>query len=68
VLAGIVLALIPGLPHPELNPRIVLIGILPPLLYATAFYTSVRELRREFRPIASLAIGRNSRRSSRTDV
>ena len=57
VLAGIVLALIPGLPHPELNPRIVLIGILPPLLYATAFYTSVRELRREFRPIASLAIG-----------
>jgi monovalent cation/hydrogen antiporter len=57
VLAGIVLALIPGLPHPELNPKIVLIGILPPLLYATAFYTSVRELRREFRPIASLSIG-----------
>jgi CPA1 family monovalent cation:H+ antiporter len=57
VLAGIVLALIPGLPHPELNPKIVLIGILPPLLYATAFYTSIRDLRRQFRPIASLSIG-----------
>ena len=45
VLAGIALALIPGLPHPELNPKIVLFGILPPLLYSTAYYTSVRELR-----------------------
>ena len=57
VLAGIVLALIPGLPHPELNPKIVLFGILPPLLYSTAYYTSIRDLRREFRPIASLSIG-----------
>ena len=57
VLAGILLALIPGLPHPELDPKIVLIGILPPLLYSTAFYTLVRELRRNFRPIASLSIG-----------
>ena len=57
VLAGIALALIPGLPHPELNPKIVLFGILPPLLYSTAYYTSVRELRLAFRPIASLSIG-----------
>ena len=57
VLGGIVLALIPGLPHPQLDPRIVLVGILPPLLYSTAFYTSVRELRRNIRAIASLSIG-----------
>jgi len=57
VLAGIVLALIPGLPHPTLNPNVVLYGILPPLLYATAYYTSIRDLRREFRPILSLSIG-----------
>jgi len=57
VLAGIVLALIPGLPHPDLNPKIVLFGLLPPLLYSTAYNTSIRELRREIRPIASLAIG-----------
>jgi Na+/H+ antiporter len=57
VLVGILLALIPGLPHPQLDPKFVLVGILPPLLYSTAFYTSVRELRRNLRPIASLAIG-----------
>ena len=57
VLAGVLLALIPGLPHPQLDPRIVLIGILPPLLYSTSFYTSVRELRRNIRAITSLAVG-----------
>jgi len=57
VVGGLVLALIPGLPHPRLDPKLVLIGILPPLLYSTAFYTSVRELRRNIRAISSLAIG-----------
>jgi monovalent cation/hydrogen antiporter len=57
VLGGLVLALIPGLPHPGLDPKLVLIGILPPLLYSTAFYTSVRELRRNIRALASLSIG-----------
>jgi monovalent cation/hydrogen antiporter len=57
VVGGIVLALVPGLPHPRLDPKIVLVGILPPLLYSTSFYTSVRELRRNIRAIASLAIG-----------
>src|SRR5262249_46173836 len=57
VLGGLVLALIPGLPHPQLDPRIVLVGILPPLLYSTAFYTSLREFRANIRPIASLAVG-----------
>jgi CPA1 family monovalent cation:H+ antiporter len=57
VVGGILMALIPGLPHPSLNPQIVLVGILPPLLYSTAFYTSVRELRRNIRAISSLSIG-----------
>src|SRR6266849_4396263 len=57
VLGGILMALIPGLPHPSLNPQIVLVGILPPLLYSTAFYTSVRELRRNIRAISSLSTG-----------
>ena len=57
VLGGIALALVPGLPHPRLNPQIVLVGILPPLLYSTAFYTSVRELRRNIRALSSLSIG-----------
>src|SRR5205085_6785985 len=57
VVGGVVIALIPGLPHPRLQPSFVLVGILPPLLYATAFYTSVRDLRRNYRAIGSLAIG-----------
>ena len=57
VLGGIVIALIPGLPHPRLDPDLVLVGILPPLLYATAFYTSLRDLRTNIRAISSLAIG-----------
>ena len=57
VLGGIGLALVPGLPNPQLNPDLVLIGILPPLLYSTAFYTPLRELRANIRAISSLAIG-----------
>jgi monovalent cation/hydrogen antiporter len=57
VLGGLVLALIPGLPHPRLDPKLVLVGILPPLLYSTAFYTSIRDLRRNIRAISSLSIG-----------
>ena len=57
VLGGLVLALIPGLPHPRLDPKIVLVGILPPLLYSTAFYTPLREFRANIRAIASLAVG-----------
>ena len=38
-------------------PEVVLIGILPPLLYYAAFFTGLRELRRNLRPISLLAIG-----------
>jgi hypothetical protein len=33
VIAGIALALVPGLPRIELAPELVLLGILPPLIY-----------------------------------
>ena len=57
VLGGLALGFIPGVPNLELPPEIVLVGILPPLLYATAFYTSLVELRRNARPIGVLAVG-----------
>jgi CPA1 family monovalent cation:H+ antiporter len=57
VIGGVAVALVPGLPHPELNPELVLVGILPALLYSTAFYTPLRELRMNIRAISSLAIG-----------
>jgi monovalent cation/hydrogen antiporter len=40
-----------------LDPDLVLLIILPPLLYSAAFFTPLRELRRNVRPISLLAIG-----------
>ena len=45
VLGGLVLGLLPGLPEFELEPELVLFGVLPPLLYGAAFFTSLRDLR-----------------------
>jgi monovalent cation/hydrogen antiporter len=57
VLGGLALGFIPGIPSPELDPELVLLIFLPPLLYGAAFFTSLRDLRRNARPIALLAIG-----------
>jgi CPA1 family monovalent cation:H+ antiporter len=57
VIVGIVLSLIPIVPEIHLDPEIVLIGILPPLLYVAAVETSVPAFRYNLRPILLLAIG-----------
>jgi Na+/H+ antiporter len=57
VLGGLALAFVPGLPKFELSPEVILFGFLPPLLYSSAFFTSVRDLRANFRPVSMLAIG-----------
>ena len=57
VLGGLVLGFTPGIPDLELPPELVLVAILPPLLYAAAFFTSLRELRQNLRSISILAIG-----------
>jgi CPA1 family monovalent cation:H+ antiporter len=56
VLGGAVIGFIPGVPEVELEPDLVLLIFLPPLLYGAAFFTSLRDLRRNARPIALLAI------------
>jgi CPA1 family monovalent cation:H+ antiporter len=57
VLAGTVIALIPGLPHLELAPELVLLIMLPPIIYSVAVAMSWREFRFNLRPIGLLAIG-----------
>jgi Na+/H+ antiporter len=57
VLGGVVIGFVPGAPEIELEPDLVLLIFLPPLLYGAAFFTSLRDLRRNARPIALLAIG-----------
>ncbi len=56
VVGGSVIGFIPGVPSVELEPDLVLLIFLPPLLYGAAFFTSLRDLRRNARPIALLAI------------
>ena len=57
MLGGLGVGFIPGAPHIELQPEIVLVGFLPPLLYSAAFFTSLRDLRTNARPISLLAVG-----------
>ena len=57
VIAGIGMALIPGLPQVRLAPEVVLLVILPPLIYSAGVAMSWREFRFNLRPIALLAFG-----------
>jgi monovalent cation/hydrogen antiporter len=56
VAGGAVIGFLPGVPTVELDPDLVLLIFLPPLLYGAAFFTSVRDLRRNAKPIALLSI------------
>jgi CPA1 family monovalent cation:H+ antiporter len=56
-IGGLAIGFIPGIPEIELDPDIVLLVFLPPLLYAAAFFSNLRELRANARPIGLLAIG-----------
>jgi CPA1 family monovalent cation:H+ antiporter len=57
VVGGAALGFVPGVPDVELEPDLVLIIALPPLLYAAAFFSSLADLRANVRPISVLAIG-----------
>jgi len=57
VLGGLLLAFGPGVPKVTMPPEVVLVGILPPLLYGAAFFTSLRDLRANLRPVGLLAVG-----------
>ena len=48
---------IPGIPEVQLEPELVLVIFLPPLLYSAAFFASLRDLRYDIRSISLLAIG-----------
>jgi hypothetical protein len=45
VCGGAVIGFLPGVPATGLNPDLVLLIFLPPLLYAAAFFSSLRDLR-----------------------
>lgn len=45
VCGGAVIGFLPGVPATGLNPDLVILIFLPPLLYAAAFFSSLRDLR-----------------------
>ena len=57
VLGGLALGFTPGVPTVTLPPDLVLVIVLPPLLYAAAFFSSLRDLRANVRQISLLALG-----------
>ena len=57
VLGGLALGLVPGLPDVELDPDLVLLVFLPPLLYSAAFFADMRELRNYARALTLTSIG-----------
>lgn len=57
VAAGFLVALVPGIAIPVIDADLVFFVFLPPVLWAAAFFTSVRDFNANRRPIALLAIG-----------
>lgn len=57
LLAGVVLAFVPGFPAIRLEPDVVLLVLLPPLLYMGGVGISWRGFRSNLRPILLLAVG-----------
>ncbi|MCY1005736.1 Na+/H+ antiporter [Nannocystis pusilla] len=57
VLGGLALSLVPGAPHVSLDPDLVFLVFLPPLLYEAAWFTPWKEFVRLRGPIALQAFG-----------
>ena len=57
LLAGIVLAFVPGMPTLELPPELVLLVVLPPLIYSASVAMSWREFKFNLHPIILMAVG-----------
>jgi CPA1 family monovalent cation:H+ antiporter len=57
VIGGGLLGFVPGLPDVELDPDLVLLIFLPPLLFHAAYFASAQEMRRDTRVIVLNAVG-----------
>ena len=56
IVAGIAVGFVPVLPDIEINPDVVLLIFMPPLLYDAAFNISFKEFRANINTISTLAI------------
>jgi Na+/H+ antiporter len=56
VLGGLALGFVPGAPRIHLEPELVLVVFLPPLLFAAAIDTPIRDLKTDVWPIVRLSV------------
>ncbi|OZG25941.1 sodium:proton exchanger [Williamsia sp. 1138] len=56
VIVGVGLSFVPGVPDLEVQPELILAGVLPPLLYSAAVNMPAQDFRRNFKPISALAV------------
>ena len=57
VIGGLVVGLVPGMPAVHVDPELIFLIVLPPLLYIAAYFTPIRSLRANVVTISSLAVG-----------
>ncbi|MFZ0747628.1 MAG: Na+/H+ antiporter [Terracidiphilus sp.] len=57
VIGGLAVSLIPNVPRVELNPHVIFLVLLPPLLFGAAFHTSWRSFRRNLAKSSMMAFG-----------
>jgi Na+/H+ antiporter len=57
VVGGAVFGFVPGVPTISLNPSVVLVVFLPPLLYAAAFFANLNDFRDNLRGVTLSSIG-----------
>lgn len=57
VIAGLLVGFVPGIPKIALNPQVIFLVVLPPLLYSAAWITSWRDFRYNLVSISMLAFG-----------
>jgi CPA1 family monovalent cation:H+ antiporter len=57
VIGGALFGFVPGLPEVRLDPDVVLVVFLPPLLYAAAFFANLGDIRANLRAITLTSVG-----------
>ena len=57
VIGGLALGVMPGVPRIEIDPDVIFLIVLPPLLYIAGYFTPIRSLRENLTTISSLAVG-----------
>ena len=57
VLGGLAIGFVPGLPRVQVDPELIFLLVLPPIVYIASVFTPLRTLRANLANVGSLAVG-----------